>query len=110
MATLTVQEIAYTGLEATYASAAGAGDQVAAGEETFLHIKNGSGSDITVTVETPGTVSGIAIVDPDTVVTAGEERFIGPLGKALFGDPTDSNLVSITYTDVTTLTIAAIKL
>jgi len=111
MATITVEEISFTGLEATYSAAtAGPGDQVAAGDTTFLHVVNASVGDIVVTIDTPGNVEGMDIEDAVTTVTANEERFIGPLTRSLFGDPTDGNLATITYDDVTTVTVAAIKL
>ena len=83
MATLTTQQLAHTGLLATYSAANGGGDQVLATDGTFLHVKNGSGAPITVTVDTPGTVDGLAIADPDTVIAAGTEQFIGPIDRDL---------------------------
>jgi hypothetical protein len=52
MAALTVQNIGEAGLEAAYASAGGSGDTIAddGTQRTFLHVKNGGGSDITVTI------------------------------------------------------------
>ena len=42
MATLATQVIALTGLNPTYASAAGGGDKCEVGDRQFLHVKNGS--------------------------------------------------------------------
>lgn len=110
MATLTVQTIARTGLETTYAAAAAGGDQFANDGKEFLHVKNGSGGDITVTIESQvsSPPAGTAVTNQAVVVTAGEERMIGPFPKSAYNDA--SGYVQITYSGVTTLTIAAIKL
>lgn len=108
MAELTVQNIVVTGLEATFASAAGGGDTFRNDGKTLLEVVNGSGADITVTITTPATAGGIAIDNPAIVVTAGERRHIGPFEPALFNN--SSGLVAITYSGVTSLTIAALRL
>jgi len=111
MATLTKQTITRTGLGPTYAAAAGGGDKFAPGDDTFLHVKNASGAPITVTVVTPGSVEGQAIADLTVSVPATTgDRMIGPFPLALFANSADSNLASITYSGVTSLTIAAVKL
>ncbi len=111
MALLTAQNVATTGLEATYAAAAGGGDTVVPDERTFLHYKNASGGDITITLVCETACSygtGSPTHDRVIVCTAGEERFI-PTGPAnRFADAT-TGLVSITYSGVTTLTVAAIR-
>ena len=109
MAELTVQPIIITGLEWTTASAAGGGDSFSNDENTFFYVANGSGGDITVTFDDTGSVSptGATAFTPDVavVVTAAESRMIGPFPKARFGSS-----VGITYSGVTSLTVAAIKL
>ncbi len=109
MATLAIQSIARTGLEATYAAATGGGDKFSPSSETLLHVKNASGGDITVTVATQGTVVGNPIADNAVVVTAGEERFIGPWPYEHYAAAADG-LATIAYSGVTTLTIAAFRL
>ena len=110
MATLSVERITYTGLAAAYSAAAGGGDKVPSGDRNFLHFKNGDASPTTVTISTPGTVDGIAIDDPQVIVAATGEAFFGPLPRGTFGDSADSNLVSISYSSVTSLTVAAVQL
>ncbi len=109
MATKSVQTIIYAGIEGVYTQCATA-DKVLAGAATFLHFKNGSGAPITVTVATPGTVDGLAIADPTAIVAAGGERFVGPLAVGTFGDADDARLVALSYSDVTSLTFAALTL
>jgi len=108
MAEITVQEIAITGLEETFVSAAGGGDTFKNDGRTFFHAKNGSGADQTLTFTTPGKIHGVAIADPTVVVTAGEERLIGPFDPSIFNNA--SGLVAVSYSAVTSLTVSAVRL
>lgn len=110
MATLSSQSISRAGVVPSYASAAGGGDKFHPSETTFLHVKNGSGGSITVTIPTPGSVEGEPIADRAVALGAGAEKMIGPLPKRLFGNPADSGLGAITYSGVSSLTIAALEL
>jgi len=107
MATLTAQTIVRTGLEATYAACAAGGDEFVNTGDEFIHIKNAAVGDQTVTIETPATVDGLAVADRDVVVTAAEERFIGPFSTSVYND--GDAKVQLTYDAVVTLTIAIIK-
>ncbi|MFP3986878.1 hypothetical protein U9R90_05125 [Streptomyces sp. E11-3] len=109
MATLTVQNIAAAGLSPVYSAAAGGGDKLKPGRTTFLHVINGDASPMTVTIATPGTVSGLAIADRDVVVGASDEQMI-PVPVELYGDPADSGLASVTYSAVTSVTVAALRI
>lgn len=115
MATLTRQALNEDGLTASYASAAALGDQVTnADGKTFLHIKNGSGGSITVTVSEQ--ISGTTVQSPQygkltkasatKAIGSGAEAFFGPFAKAGFNDVNGN--IQITYTAVTSLTIAAV--
>lgn len=96
-----------TGLNPTYAAAAGGGDTVKPGDRVFLHVKNGHSSPQTVTVATPGNVAGLAIADLAIAVPNAGERMIGPID----GNFRAANgLAAITYSGVTSLTIAAIRI
>lgn len=110
MADLTTQAINRAGIGPTYAAAAGGGDKFIPGKDVFLHAKNGSGGALTVTIVTPKTVSGEAIEDRAVSVPAGAERMIGPFPKSLFANPADSGKAAITYSGVTSLTIAVLSL
>lgn len=113
---LTVQNIASTGLEATYAAANVDGNYFAddGTGRTFLHVKNGDASDKTVTIETQVATLAVdgygtlARADFTCTVTAGEERMIGPFPPTAFKD--SSGYVHATYSAVTSVTVAAIKL
>ncbi|WP_327378012.1 hypothetical protein OG393_31045 [Streptomyces sp. NBC_01216] len=109
MATLTVQTIPAGGLSPVYSAAAGGGDQLKPGKTTFLHVVNGDASPITVTVATPGTVGGLAIADRAVPVGASDEQMI-PIPADLYGDPADSGLASVSYSAVTSVTVAALRI
>lgn len=106
MATLAVQTVTTAGLEATYASAAGGGDQFSNDGTVVLHVKNGSGGDITVTVASQVACSQGSTHNTAIVVTAGEDRFIGPFPER-YNDA--SGMVQLTYSGVTSLTIRPLK-
>lgn len=112
MAQLTVQPIVAAGLAATYASAAGGGDTVIPDDRTFLHVKNGGGSPITVTLVAEGTCSfgsSSPTHDRAVSVTNGTEKYIPTGPKTQFADAA-TGLVSITYSAVTSVTIAAVSI
>ena len=116
MANLTKQKVLLTGLNPTFASASGGGDEIVDNDgNTFLYVKNGGGSSINVTItsvktslDVVGYGEALTLSDEVVAVPAGEERAIGPFPKVRFDD-TDEN-VAIAYSDVTSVTVAAIQL
>lgn len=107
MALLAAQTVSIAGTQATYTAAAGGGDTLAPNDHAYLHVKNGGGSPITVTVVVPGnTKYGQAAPDVPVVVTNATEKFIGPFPPDL-ADPI-TGLVGITYSAVTTVTVAVV--
>lgn len=110
MATLAVQTINRAGLAPTYAAAAGGGDSFLPDPDTFLHIKNASGGSITVTIVTTNTDRlSNPVADNAIAVPAAGERIIGPFPPGEYADPT-TGLAAITYSGVTSTTVAAIRL
>lgn len=107
MATLAVQTATTAGLEATYASAAGGGDQFSNDGTVILHVKNGSGGDITMTIASQVSCSQGSTHNTTCVITAGEERFAGPFPTDRYNDA--NGMVQLTYSGVTSLTIRPIK-
>ncbi len=77
-------------------------------DRTFLLVKNGSGSPTTVTLATPGTIYGQPIPDPGFVVAAGNTAVI-PLLPGRYMDPA-ALIATITYSAVTTITAAAVRI
>lgn len=106
MATLAIQPITNVGLVPTYTAAAGGGDKAATGPGLFLHVKNGAASAITVTLETPQTVDGLAVADREITVGATAEVMIAL--PHLYRHPADG-LASIAYSAVTSVTVAAVR-
>lgn len=109
MATLTIQAITADGLDPTYAAASVGGDKVKPGPNTFVHVINGDVAPITVTLATPGNYYG-SVANPDLTVTVGAsgEKMI-PIPATPFANPADSGLASISYSAVTSVTVAALR-
>lgn len=107
MAALTTQRISITGLVATYTSAGGSGDTIEAAANVFLHVKNGSGASINVTVAVPGTEYGVNRADAVIAVAAGAETFI-EIPREL-ADSSDHR-VHVTYSASSSVTVAALGL
>lgn len=111
MAVLTAQSPVVAGVTFTAAAAAGGGDSFANTGTEFLYVKNGGGSPITVTIDSPGTcsfnVTANAAHDQAVTVAAGAERIIGPFPTVRFND--SSNIVSVGYSGVTSVTVAVLK-
>jgi hypothetical protein len=112
MATLTSQVITRAGTVITPVAAAGGGDAMSPGATNFLRVVNGGGSPITVTLAIPAGASGFpntAYTNTAVSVTNGTTRDIGPLPAQQYADPT-TGLVTITYSAVTSVTVAAVSL
>lgn len=107
MATLSIQSIDQDGLTPSYSTASSGGDKVVPGAGSFIHVKNGGGSPITLTLVTPGTVSSLAVADQTVTVANGAESMIA-VGD-LYRDPSDG-LASITYSATpTSVTLASLR-
>lgn len=105
MAILTQQSSISAGLEATYATADAAGDEVPFHSALFLHIKNDDGDAVTITVLSPR-LCNQGFSHPQVVtIPAGENRFIGPFAQRFIQS---TNNIKWTYDDVDGVTVAAI--
>lgn len=113
MATLTAQSVVESGLEATYSAAAAGGDQFINDGREIVHIKNGAGGDITLTVtaqNSPTSIPGYGNATKSNAVvtvTAGEERFVGPFPTSAYNDT--SGYVQLGYSATGTVTLAILK-
>ena len=109
MPALTVQQVTLTGLEITMVAADVGGDTfVNNGTDTILYIDNGSGGDLTLTVDGIGTAPTGAVAfddDIDIIITAGEFRHIGPFPKSRF-----ASVVNLAYSGIGSLTVGVIRL
>lgn len=110
MATLATQSVARAGVAPSYAAATAGGDKFTPDRDTFLHVKNGSGGALTVTIATPRTDQvGNPVADNAISVPAAGERMIGPFPAEHYADPADG-LAAITYSGVTSLTVGAFRM
>lgn len=108
MAQLTVQNLGLTGLNKTMVSAtSGAGDKFLNDGKTKLFVKNGSASSINVTVASPQLCSHGGTHPVVVAVPAGAEIMIGDFDPARFNDATGN--VTVTYSAVTTVTVAVVR-
>lgn len=108
MALLTTQQIGLLGLiNPSYVAAGAGGDQAPNPEGMVLHVRNGGGSPVTVTLDDQRTSTppGAVAFDPNVavVIPAGENAFIGNLSQERF-----TKLVDIAYSGVTSVTVAAL--
>jgi hypothetical protein len=108
MAALTVQSLS-AGAAIALSSAAGGGDTFANTGIERLMVTNGGGSPITVTIDSPGQcnfgVLANAAHDLAVTVAAGATKILPPLAVNQYGET-----ASITYSGVTSVTVAAIRL
>lgn len=100
MAHLNKNTVTGAGTTQTLVAANGGGDTFDSGTRSFLTVKNGGGSGITVTVTSPGVCSQGFTHDLVVSVAAGATVQIGPLDPARFGDT-----AAVSYSGVTTVTV-----
>lgn len=105
MALLATQQMTDSGAAISYSAVAASDTVDCSNGRTFLHVKNGGGSPDTVTLVTPGTVSGLAIADRTISVPAGAERLIGPLDPGLYGA-----IATVQHSFITSVTAAAVTI
>lgn len=110
MATLATQKITRAGVAPALAAASAGGDRYTPDHETFLHVKNGSASPITVTVKATEQVNGDPIKDIAVTVAASAESLIGPLPAQMFQATDGSGLADVTYSAAASVTVGAFKL
>lgn len=108
MATLTVQEITLSSLTPSYASADAGGDEFSNTGRTFLHIINDGASSITATIDSRTNCSQGFDHNIEVTVGASSEKMVGPFKPGRFND--DNGITDITYSAVTSVTVAAIAL
>ena len=108
MATLTTAAITPAGTDPAFVAATGAGDKVVPGDTTYLHVKNASGVSVTVTITAVGLCSQGSPHNSVVVVPTVSDRIIGPI-TSRFAAVSDG-LAAVTYSAVTSVTVAACRL
>lgn len=108
MATLNAVEFARGGVQADNGAAAGAAgdDFVNTGNELVV-IKNANAGAVAVTVETPGTVDGMAVPDKVVNVPAGQTFIIGPFPPQWYSSAT--NRVKVTCAPNASVTVKVLR-
>jgi hypothetical protein len=110
MAILAVQRPLITGTVISMAAAGAGGDSFQNDGSTWLRVTNGAGSPINVTFDSPNTcdfgLGAAAAHDSVVAVANGTTVEIGPFRKNRFNDANER--VQVTYSSVTTITVAAI--
>src|SRR6266498_3332365 len=107
MATLTTAAITAAGTDPAFVAANGAGDKVTPGDTTYLHVKNASGVSVTVTIAAVGLCTQGFTHSSVVAVPAGEERVIGRIDSRFAAS---DGLAAVTYSAVTSVTVAACRL
>lgn len=104
---LTAQPATDAGLTPTYVAADAAnGMTYRLVPHRILHVLNGSGSALTVTINTPGTVNGLAIADRTITVAAGAPAFIALGSDAPYAQADGTCYVD--FSSATSITVAVI--
>lgn len=106
---LTPRKLGPHGLLGTYVTPDAAGISFRSSGKQFVHIKNGSGSSITVTETIGRTVQGQAVTAPTSTIAAGAEKFYGPYPDD-YEQQDGSDNVYLGLSSVTTVTVACLTL
>jgi hypothetical protein len=110
MAALTSQPVGMTGAAVTFTAAASGDFYIPVdGDRSWLWIKNGSGSSITLGVSVGGTTYGQNNTDISIVIGAGAERMVGPLVIDLVGSDT-LGAILFSYSATASVTVAVARL
>lgn len=103
------QKITRAGLAPALTAVTVDGDIIDSGP-VILHVANAGGAAVTVTVQTPITVDGIALTDLAVSVPAGQAREIGPFPDRTFRQPAAAPVgagrVLVDYSAITSVTRA----
>src|SRR5688500_167062 len=99
---LTPQSFTSAGAVPAYSAANADGHSVVNSGRTLLHVKNGGGSSINVTIQTPGSVDGLALPDKVIAVANGAEKIIGKLATNVYNQA--DGTVNVDFSAVTSVT------
>ena len=105
---LAPQEIVRTGLSPTFSAADGSNQNAFDNNgQTHIHVKNGGGAPINVTIDTPGMVDGLAVSNLVVAVPNGGERIIGPFPTSVYNQP--DGKVYVDWSSATSVTVAVLR-
>lgn len=110
---VTTQPIVKTGTLSTLAAADAVNGEVIDTGRVYLHVHNGGGAPITVTVHATVVVDGLAVTDLAVAVAAGTDMKIGPFNPTTFGrlaPSTDATRAYVDYSSGTSVTRGVFQL
>lgn len=94
------QAASAAGVQLAYAAPTVDGIMIPGDGETKVLVKNTNAADLTVTVQTPLTEGGLAVVEQTVVVPATTgERLIGPFRQDVYNRPTGAGDGGMVYVD-----------
>lgn len=103
---ITPQRITAAGLAPAYEPANVAGNSYKLQASRVLHVKNGSGGSVTVTIPSTATVDGLAVPNRTVTVAAGADRLVA-LGAGAAHKQT-GGVTYVDYSAVTSVTVAVL--
>ena len=107
MAQLTVNQVSLTGVTVTPGAAAVGGDTFLNNGKTVLEVTNGSGGSINVTIDSLVACNQGSDHDIVVAVANGVTKRIGPFDPSRFNN--SAGLTSVSYSAVTSVTVAAVS-
>jgi phage repressor protein C with HTH and peptisase S24 domain len=105
---LTVQKVGYTGTTLSFEAANADGEKVAVKGGTYLYVKNGGGSGITVTINGATSQYGTEYADRTITVSNGSEELFLVGRPQVVGQDADG-MAYVDFSDVTSVTVAAFE-
>jgi hypothetical protein len=110
MALLSAQSGVKGGVALTFNACTAGGDTVRTGDKVYLLFKNGDATSKTITIAVPGNTSYAQAKPANAVVVAaGAQTIIGPIDGEFATPGTNPPTAAITYSAVTSCTIAVIS-
>ena len=105
---ITPTSLSHSGVAQSLSAASGDGHKFANTGEEIVVVTNDYTETVTMTVQTGGTVGGLAIADVDVALTAGQTKIVGPFNKTVFNQPggSDYNQVYLDFNAAVTATVA----
>jgi hypothetical protein len=107
LAPTSIDRLGTAKLSALAAAATVGGDTFVSTGYELLYINNASVGDITLTIAIQYTVDTEAVASRTVVIKAGANYLLGVWAPGIYGDSTGT--VYLTYSGVTTLTVAIVK-
>lgn len=105
---ITPTSLSHSGVAQSLSAASGDGHKFANTGEELVVVANDYTETVTMTVQTGGTVGGLAIADVTVALTAGQTKLVGPFNRTIFNQPggSDYNQVYLDFNAAVTGTVA----